>query len=132
MRTKLPDSSSYFFHLQKLEGTWERPQSFVQNSTFLTREEIQVRHTQHLNQQNVLNLTDQTVSMCFLCHPLQAVCSSVTAAHSRDVQWKASEPLVLQLQARIRGFLLRQKLSERLHFLNTQLPAVITIQVRLT
>ncbi|KAL0171096.1 hypothetical protein M9458_031407, partial [Cirrhinus mrigala] len=98
MRTKLPDSSSYFFHLQKLEGTWERPQGFVQNSTFLTREEI------------------------------QAVCSSVTAAHSRDVQWKANEPLVLQLQARMRGFLLRQKLSERLHFLNTQLPAVITIQ----
>uniref|UniRef100_A0A671MQ13 Ras GTPase-activating-like protein IQGAP3 n=1 Tax=Sinocyclocheilus anshuiensis TaxID=1608454 RepID=A0A671MQ13_9TELE len=95
-------SSSYFFHLQKLEGTWERPQGFVQNSTLLTHEEI------------------------------QAVCSSVTAAHSRGVQWKASEPLVLQLQARMRGFLLRQKLAERLHFLNTQLPAVITIQVRLT
>uniref|UniRef100_A0A8C1RL25 IQ motif containing GTPase activating protein 3 n=1 Tax=Cyprinus carpio TaxID=7962 RepID=A0A8C1RL25_CYPCA len=98
MRTKLPDSSSYFFHLQKLEGTWERPQGFVQNSSFLTHEEI------------------------------QAVCSSVTAAHSRGVQWKASEPLVLQLQAHMRGFLLRQKLAERLHFLNTQLPAVITIQ----
>uniref|UniRef100_A0A8C2I3L9 IQ motif containing GTPase activating protein 3 n=1 Tax=Cyprinus carpio TaxID=7962 RepID=A0A8C2I3L9_CYPCA len=96
--TKLPDSSSYFFHLQKLEGTWERPQGFVQNSSFLTHEEI------------------------------QAVCSSVTAAHSRGVQWKASEPLVLQLQAHMRGFLLRQKLAERLHFLNTQLPAVITIQ----
>uniref|UniRef100_A0A8C2I261 IQ motif containing GTPase activating protein 3 n=1 Tax=Cyprinus carpio TaxID=7962 RepID=A0A8C2I261_CYPCA len=101
MRTKLPDSSSYFFHLQKLEGTWERPQGFVQNSSFLTHEEI------------------------------QAVCSSVTAAHSRGVQWKASEPLVLQLQAHMRGFLLRQKLAERLHFLNTQLPAVITIQVTL-
>lgn len=98
MRTKLPDSSSYFFHLQKLEGTWERPQGFVQNSIFLTHEEI------------------------------QAVCSSVTAAHSRGVQWRNSEPLVLQLQARMRGFLLRQTLSERLHFLNTQLPAVITIQ----
>uniref|UniRef100_A0A8C2I2K8 IQ motif containing GTPase activating protein 3 n=1 Tax=Cyprinus carpio TaxID=7962 RepID=A0A8C2I2K8_CYPCA len=97
MRTKLPDSSSYFFHLQKLEGTWERPQGFVQNSSFLTHEEIQV----------------------------------VTAAHSRGVQWKASEPLVLQLQAHMRGFLLRQKLAERLHFLNTQLPAVITIQVTL-
>uniref|UniRef100_A0A8C1YAZ4 IQ motif containing GTPase activating protein 3 n=1 Tax=Cyprinus carpio TaxID=7962 RepID=A0A8C1YAZ4_CYPCA len=66
-----------------------------------------------------------------VCRPLQAVCSSVTAAHSRGVQWKASEPLVLQLQAHMRGFLLRQKLAERLHFLNTQLPAVITIQVTL-
>lgn len=61
---------------------------------------------------------------------LQAVCNSVTVAHSREVQWKASELLVVQLQARARGFLLRQKLSERLHFLNTQLPAIITIQVR--
>ncbi|XP_051576134.1 ras GTPase-activating-like protein IQGAP3 [Myxocyprinus asiaticus] len=98
MRTKLPDGSSYFFHLQKLEGSWERPHGFVQNSTCLTHDEI------------------------------QAVCSSVTAAHSREVQWKASETLVLQLQARMRGFLLRQKLAERLHFFNTQLPAVITIQ----
>lgn len=58
------------------------------------------------------------------------MCSSVTVAHSREVQWKASELLVMQLQARARGFLLRQKLSERLHFLNTQLPAIITIQVK--
>lgn len=64
------------------------------------------------------------------CLSLQAVCSRVTVAHSREVQWKASELLVVQLQARVRGFLLRQKLSERLHFLNTQLPAIITIQVR--
>lgn len=64
------------------------------------------------------------------CLPLQAVCSSVTVAHSREVQWKASELLVVQLQARAQGFLLRQKLSERLHFLNTQLPAIVTIQVR--
>ncbi|KAA0702572.1 Ras GTPase-activating-like protein IQGAP3 [Triplophysa tibetana] len=98
MRSKVSDGSSYFFHLQKLEGFWERPAGFVQNSTCLTHDEI------------------------------QCVCSSVTAAHSRDVQWKASETLVLQLQARMRGFLLRQKLAERLHFLNTQLPAVITIQ----
>lgn len=75
---------------------------------------------------------EHTVRRPCVCRPLQAVCSSVTAAHSRDVQWKASETLVLQLQARMRGFLLRQKLAERLHFLNTQLPAVVTIQVRLT
>ncbi|XP_053350566.1 ras GTPase-activating-like protein IQGAP3 isoform X1 [Clarias gariepinus] len=98
IRTKTVDGSSYYFHLQKLEGTWERPHGFVQNSIFLSHEEI------------------------------QAVCSSATMAHSREVQWKASELLVVQLQARARGFLLRQKLSERLHFLNTQLPAIITIQ----
>lgn len=46
MRSKLSDGSSYFFHLQKLEGFWERPQGFVQNSTCLTHDEIQVRSTQ--------------------------------------------------------------------------------------
>ncbi|XP_030637038.1 ras GTPase-activating-like protein IQGAP3 isoform X2 [Chanos chanos] len=98
VKTKIQDGGSYYFHLQKLEGTWERPKGFVQNSTFLGHEEI------------------------------QAVLNSVTAAHSREVQWKAYEPMVLQLQARARGFLLRQKLGARLHFLNTQLPAIITIQ----
>uniref|UniRef100_A0A8C7LQC0 IQ motif containing GTPase activating protein 3 n=1 Tax=Oncorhynchus mykiss TaxID=8022 RepID=A0A8C7LQC0_ONCMY len=88
----------YYFHLHKLEGTWERPQGFVQCTVFLAHEEI------------------------------QAVLSSVTAAHGREVHWKASEGLVVQLQARAQGFLLRQRLGARLHFLNTQLPAIITIQ----
>lgn len=65
-----------------------------------------------------------------VCLPLQAVLNSVTAAHGREVHWKASEGLVVQLQARAQGFLLRQRLGARLHFLNTQLPAIITIQVR--
>ncbi|XP_062848476.1 ras GTPase-activating-like protein IQGAP3 isoform X2 [Trichomycterus rosablanca] len=98
IKTKTPDGSSYYFHVQKLEGTWDRPQGFVQNSLFLNHEDI------------------------------QAVCSGVTAAHSREVQWRASEPFVAALQARARGFLIRQRLSERLHFLHSQLPAVVTIQ----
>lgn len=98
LRTKIEDGSSYFFHLQRLEGTWERPPGFQQSSIFLAHDEI------------------------------QAVLSSVTATHSREVQWMASEGLVVQLQARARGFLLRQSLGARLHFLNAQLPAVLTIQ----
>uniref|UniRef100_A0A673YZC1 IQ motif containing GTPase activating protein 3 n=1 Tax=Salmo trutta TaxID=8032 RepID=A0A673YZC1_SALTR len=92
------EDSPYYFHLHKLEGTWERPQGFVQCTVFLAHEEI------------------------------QAVLNSVTAAHGREVHWKASEGLVVQLQARAQGFLLRQRLGARLHFLNTQLPAIITIQ----
>ncbi|XP_063054723.1 ras GTPase-activating-like protein IQGAP3 [Engraulis encrasicolus] len=98
MRTKSQDGSSYYFHLQRLEGSWERPHAFVPNSLFLAYDEI------------------------------QAVLNSVTAAHSRDVQWKANTHLVVALQARVRGFLVRQRLAERLHFLNTQLPAIVTIQ----
>ncbi|KAG5271265.1 hypothetical protein AALO_G00177810 [Alosa alosa] len=98
IRTKIQDGSSYYFHLQKLEGTWDRPQGFVHNSMFLAHEEI------------------------------QAILNSVTSAHSREAQWKASSHLVVALQARVRGFLVRRKLAERLHFLNTHLPAIVTIQ----
>ena len=46
MRTKIQDGSSYYFHLQKLEGTWDRPQGFVQNSMFLAHDEMQVTLSQ--------------------------------------------------------------------------------------
>ncbi|KAL4646730.1 ras GTPase-activating-like protein IQGAP3 [Arapaima gigas] len=98
VRNKMHDGSSYYFHLQKLEGTWDRPQSFVHNSLYLDQNEI------------------------------QAVLSRVTAAHSRDLHWRATEPMLVQLQALMRGFLVRQQFGARLHFLHTQLPAVITIQ----
>ncbi|TRY59997.1 hypothetical protein DNTS_020255 [Danionella cerebrum] len=98
VRIVLPDSSSYFFHLQELEGTWQRPHGFIQNSTFLTHQEI------------------------------QTVLRSVSMLRTRDLQWKASEPLMVQFQACVRGFLLRQRLRQRLLYLNSQLPAVLTIQ----
>ncbi|XP_070293428.1 ras GTPase-activating-like protein IQGAP1 [Salvelinus sp. IW2-2015] len=84
LKTKTEDSP-YYFHLHKLEGTWERPQGFVQSTVFLD------------------------------CEELQAVLSSVTVAHSPEVHWKASEGLVVQLQARAQGFL-RKRLGARLHF----------------
>ncbi|XP_056142140.1 ras GTPase-activating-like protein IQGAP3 [Lampris incognitus] len=95
---QMEDRSWFYFHLSRLEGSWERPPAFIHNNLFMTHTEI------------------------------QAGLSSVTAAHSRECQWKASEDLLVQLQAQSRGFLLRQRLGARLHFLNTQLPAVIRIQ----
>lgn len=59
----------------------------------------------------------------------QSVITKVTAAHDRQLLWKANVGFVIQLQARLRGFLVRQKLAECSHFLRTLLPAVITIQV---
>uniref|UniRef100_A0A8D0CK02 IQ motif containing GTPase activating protein 3 n=1 Tax=Scleropages formosus TaxID=113540 RepID=A0A8D0CK02_SCLFO len=100
VQNKMQDGSSYYYHLHKLEGTWDRPQGFVHNSLYLGRKDI------------------------------QAVISRVTVAHSRELQWKASEPMLVQLQAQMRGYLVRQQFGARLSFLHTQLPAVITIQVR--
>uniref|UniRef100_A0A8B9JXT3 IQ motif containing GTPase activating protein 3 n=1 Tax=Astyanax mexicanus TaxID=7994 RepID=A0A8B9JXT3_ASTMX len=110
LKTKTPDGSSYYFHLQKLEGTWDRPQGFVQNSIFLNYEEVQVRYRR------------------VFCFALFAVCSGVTVAHSREVQWKACEPLVLQLQSHWRRVLQQRAYRERLQYLYQNWRAVVKIQ----
>ncbi|XP_058555999.1 ras GTPase-activating-like protein IQGAP3 isoform X1 [Neofelis nebulosa] len=94
----MKDGSAYYLHLQTFRGTWEPPTGCRLNTSHLTREEI------------------------------QSAITKVTAAHDRQQLWKANVGLVIQLQARMRGFLVRQKFAERSRFLRTWLPAVIKIQ----
>ncbi|XP_012513946.1 PREDICTED: ras GTPase-activating-like protein IQGAP3 [Propithecus coquereli] len=94
----MKDGTAYYFHLQTFQGTWERPPSCRLNTSHLTREEI------------------------------QSAITKVTAAHDRQQLWKANVSFVIQLQARLRGFLVRRKFAERSHFLRIWLPAVIKIQ----
>lgn len=61
--------------------------------------------------------------------PPQSAVTKVTTAHDHQQLWKANVGFVIQLQARLRGFLVRQKFAEHSHFLRTWLPAVIKIQV---
>lgn len=61
---------------------------------------------------------------------LQDVISGVSDSFGRSVLWMSSEALVVRLQALCRGFMLRQQLEARRHYLITQTPAVVTIQVR--
>uniref|UniRef100_W5MQH9 IQ motif containing GTPase activating protein 3 n=1 Tax=Lepisosteus oculatus TaxID=7918 RepID=W5MQH9_LEPOC len=98
LRHRQPDGSYYYFHLQRLEGGWDRPQGFVQNSLHLGHDE------------------------------LQSVVSRVTEAHGRQAQWRSSQPLLVLLQARARGFLVRRQLDSRQRFLCRQLPAIVAIQ----
>uniref|UniRef100_A0A3B4YJT2 IQ motif containing GTPase activating protein 3 n=1 Tax=Seriola lalandi dorsalis TaxID=1841481 RepID=A0A3B4YJT2_SERLL len=98
VRVRLEDGSFYYFHLNRLEGNWERPAGFVQNSVFIDREEI------------------------------KEVISSVSGSYSRSVLWKSSDALVVRLQAACRGFLVRQQLEVRRRYLISQTPAVIVIQ----
>uniref|UniRef100_A0A3B4UMR6 IQ motif containing GTPase activating protein 3 n=1 Tax=Seriola dumerili TaxID=41447 RepID=A0A3B4UMR6_SERDU len=100
VRVRLEDGSFYYFHLNRLEGSWERPTGFVQNSVFIDREEI------------------------------KEVISSVSGSYSRSVLWKSSDALVVRLQAACRGFLVRQQLEVRRRYLISQTPAVIVIQWR--
>ncbi|XP_011934102.1 PREDICTED: ras GTPase-activating-like protein IQGAP3 isoform X3 [Cercocebus atys] len=92
------DGTAYYFHLQTFQGTWEQPSGCRLHTSHLTREEI------------------------------QSAVTKVTAAYDRQQLWKANTGFVVQLQARLRGFLVRQKFAEHSHFLRTWLPAVIQIQ----
>uniref|UniRef100_A0A8C6BK76 IQ motif containing GTPase activating protein 3 n=1 Tax=Monodon monoceros TaxID=40151 RepID=A0A8C6BK76_MONMO len=94
----MKDGTAYYFHLQTFQGTWERPSGCRLHTSHLTREEIQLAVTK------------------------------ITAAHDRQQLWKANVGFIIRLQARLRGFLVRQKFAERSHFLRTWLPAVIKIQ----
>ncbi|XP_047559972.1 ras GTPase-activating-like protein IQGAP3 [Lutra lutra] len=98
VRHGMKDGSAYYFHLQTLQGTWEPPSGCGLNTSHLTREEI------------------------------QSAVTKVTTAHDRQQLWKANVGFVVQLQARLRGFLVRQEFAERSRFLRTWLPAVIKIQ----
>uniref|UniRef100_A0A8C8HDD8 IQ motif containing GTPase activating protein 2 n=1 Tax=Oncorhynchus tshawytscha TaxID=74940 RepID=A0A8C8HDD8_ONCTS len=89
----------YYYNLENREGTWEEPEDFTHNSTQLRREEI------------------------------QSVVGRVTAEYNREQLWFANEALVTQLQARVRGYLVRRAHVQRLDFLRQQEPHVVRLQV---
>uniref|UniRef100_A0A674KBK8 IQ motif containing GTPase activating protein 3 n=1 Tax=Terrapene triunguis TaxID=2587831 RepID=A0A674KBK8_9SAUR len=98
VRHQLKDGSVYYFSLQSFEGSWERPRDSVLNSTHLSREEI------------------------------QSTITEVTTAHDQERLWESNAGFVVRLQARMRGYLVRQEFVARRHLLREQLPAVIKIQ----
>lgn len=61
---------------------------------------------------------------------LQEIVTCVSGSYGRNVLWKSSEALIMRLQARIRGHLIRQQLETRRHYLGNQTQAVVIIQVR--
>ncbi|XP_074836699.1 ras GTPase-activating-like protein IQGAP3 [Carettochelys insculpta] len=95
---QLRDGSEYYFSLQSFEGSWEQPPDCVLNSTHLSREEI------------------------------QSTITGVTVAHDQDRLWESHAGFVVMLQARMRGYLVRQEFLARRHRLREQLPAVLKIQ----
>uniref|UniRef100_A0A8C5U3M2 IQ motif containing GTPase activating protein 3 n=1 Tax=Malurus cyaneus samueli TaxID=2593467 RepID=A0A8C5U3M2_9PASS len=98
VRHTLPDGAEFYLNLQTLESSWQRPRDGSFNSTHLSREEI------------------------------QAVVTRVTAAHGRERLWVSNVGLVVRLQARLRGFLVRREFAARRHILREQGPAATRIQ----
>ncbi|PWA28993.1 hypothetical protein CCH79_00006341 [Gambusia affinis] len=89
---------NYYYNLQTKEGTWVEPNAFEPNNMQINKEEI------------------------------QGVVSGVTTAYNREQLWLANETLIAKLQARCRGYLVRNGLKERMNFLKSQDPAVRRIQ----
>ncbi|KAM3625760.1 uncharacterized protein V6R79_017223 [Siganus canaliculatus] len=89
---------NYYYNLNTKEGTWVEPEDFMQNNGQLNKEDI------------------------------QSVVSGVTTAYNREQLWLANETLIAKLQARCRGYLIRNGLKERMDFLKSQDPAVTCIQ----
>ncbi|XP_075186392.1 ras GTPase-activating-like protein IQGAP3 [Anomaloglossus baeobatrachus] len=98
VRHRVKERGDYFFHLRSFEGTWEQPSSFSPTTAHLSREEIQY------------------------------TINKVTSGFKREKQWEANTDMLVRLQAQMRGFLIRQKFSERMHLLHKQVPAVTVIQ----
>ncbi|KAG9467067.1 hypothetical protein GDO78_015670 [Eleutherodactylus coqui] len=98
VRHRIKERGDYFFHLRSFEGVWEQPAGFSPSTTHLSREEM------------------------------QSAINKVTSGFRREKQWEASEDLLVRLQARMRGYLLRKHLSQRRHLLHKLVPAVTVIQ----
>uniref|UniRef100_A0A674PC81 IQ motif containing GTPase activating protein 2 n=1 Tax=Takifugu rubripes TaxID=31033 RepID=A0A674PC81_TAKRU len=92
------DRYLYYYNLETGQGTWEEPEGFHHRGDHLCKEEI------------------------------QNVVSSVTAEYNREQLWLANESLVTQLQARIKGFLVRKRHKQRMEYLQQQEPHVIKLQ----
>uniref|UniRef100_A0A669Q8P3 IQ motif containing GTPase activating protein 2 n=1 Tax=Phasianus colchicus TaxID=9054 RepID=A0A669Q8P3_PHACC len=89
---------SYYYNVETEEGTCSVPEGVVPKTSWLTAEEIQ-------------NIVGQ-----------------VTADYNREQLWLANESLIVQLQARARGFLVRRNFQDRKAYLRNQEPSAIKIQ----
>ncbi|XP_040435053.1 ras GTPase-activating-like protein IQGAP2 isoform X3 [Falco naumanni] len=88
----------YYYNVETEEGTCDAPEGVVPKTSWLTGEEI------------------------------QSIVGQVTADYNREQLWLANENLVVQMQARARGFLVRKNYQERKAYLQNQEPSAIKIQ----
>ncbi|XP_059692453.1 ras GTPase-activating-like protein IQGAP2 isoform X7 [Haemorhous mexicanus] len=88
----------YYYNVETEEGTCVAPRGVVPKTSWLTGEEIQ-------------NIAGQ-----------------VTADYNREQLWLANENLIVGLQARARGFLVRKNYQDRKAYLQNQEPSAIKIQ----
>uniref|UniRef100_A0A8C3UC50 IQ motif containing GTPase activating protein 2 n=1 Tax=Catharus ustulatus TaxID=91951 RepID=A0A8C3UC50_CATUS len=88
----------YYYNVETEEGTCVAPKGVVPKTSWLTGEEI------------------------------QSIAGQVTADYNREQLWLANENLIVGLQARARGFLVRRNYRDRKAYLQNQEPSAIKIQ----
>ncbi|KFQ45948.1 Ras GTPase-activating-like IQGAP2, partial [Nestor notabilis] len=94
----MKNTYDYYYNVETEEGTCDAPEGVVPKTSWLTGEEI------------------------------QSIVGQVTADYNREQLWLANENLIVQLQARARGFLVRKHYQERKAYLQNQEPSAIKIQ----
>ena len=100
MMNRLNDGFKFFFNVNTLQYAFERAYDMDKDHTLLTREEI------------------------------QSCVSDVTAAHNRQLLFKANEGLIVLLQARVRGALARRRLHSRCALFHDNQQHIVKMQVR--
>ncbi|TSM85920.1 Ras GTPase-activating-like protein IQGAP1 [Bagarius yarrelli] len=98
VKHRIKDKYDYFYNLESQTGTWDKPDDFVHDSTQLSKEDIQMAVSQQ------------------------------TAEYNREQLWLANELLIIQLQAWIRGYLVRRTYNERLNYFKQQESSVVKLQ----
>ncbi|XP_065836977.1 ras GTPase-activating-like protein IQGAP1 [Oscarella lobularis] len=95
---EVDDGHVFYYNPSTKEYLWEKPESHDGRTSELMQPEI------------------------------QAIVSEVSADFDRETLLKSKEPLIVQLQARVRGVLIRRKFRERLRYLREQESQVIKLQ----
>uniref|UniRef100_A0A8C5I569 IQ motif containing GTPase activating protein 2 n=1 Tax=Gouania willdenowi TaxID=441366 RepID=A0A8C5I569_GOUWI len=98
VKHSIKDRYDFYYNLETGHSTWEEPEGCERNCGHLSKEDIQVL---------LLNIETK---------------------YNREQMWLANEFLVTQLQARIRGYLVRKKRAQRMEYLHQQEPHIVKLQ----
>ncbi|XP_062516827.1 ras GTPase-activating-like protein IQGAP2 isoform X2 [Corticium candelabrum] len=92
------EGHSFYHNPTTGESSWSRPEGYDGTTTDLSHSEI------------------------------QSIVSMATADFDRETLLKSKEPLIVQLQARVRGVLLRRRFKDRLRYMRGQEASVVKLQ----
>jgi len=98
MMNRTKEGYKFYFNIVSEDWSWERPDGVKKDHSVLSREEI------------------------------QSCVTDVTSAYDRQLLFKSNERMIVNIQARIRGYIARKRCKERLAFMQTQLPAILRVQ----